>query len=45
MRAVLLEGHNPSGGDLALMVLWVSVTLVSGAWIFIRYRPRFAEEA
>ena len=45
MRAALLEGQAPSGRELGLMGLWVSMTLTSGAWVFVRYRPRFAEEA
>lgn len=45
MRAALLEGQAPSASELALMVLWVSATLTSGAWVFIHYWPRFAEEA
>jgi ABC-type polysaccharide/polyol phosphate export permease len=45
MRAVVIDGHNPSGGQLGLMLLWLSATLVSGVWVFVRYRPRFAEEA
>jgi ABC-type polysaccharide/polyol phosphate export permease len=45
MRTVLLEGQAPSGSQLGLMMLWVSMTLTSGVWVFIRYWPRFAEEA
>jgi len=26
-------------------VFWMSATLISGIWVFLRYRPRFAEEA
>ncbi len=44
MRAAVIHGRNPSGSQLGWMMLWLSVTLVSGAWIFVRYRPRFAEE-
>jgi ABC-type polysaccharide/polyol phosphate export permease len=45
MRTVLLEGQAPSGSQFGLMMLWVSMTLISGVWVFIRYWPRFAEEA
>jgi len=45
MRGALLEGQTPSGSELALMGLWLSLTLASGAWVFLRYGPRFAEEA
>jgi ABC-type polysaccharide/polyol phosphate export permease len=45
MRTALLEGQAPSASALAMMVLWVTMTLTSGAWVFIRYRSRFAEEA
>jgi ABC-type polysaccharide/polyol phosphate export permease len=44
MRTVLLEGHAPAGSQLGLMMLWLSMTLVSGVWVFIRCCPRFAEE-
>ena len=45
MRAALLEGQAPSGSELTLMGLWLLLALTSGAWVFIRYWPRFAEEA
>lgn len=45
MRTALLEGQAPSGSQLGLMMLWVSMTLTSGVWVFSRYWPRFAEEA
>ena len=45
MRAVVIDGQNPSGSELGWMMLWLSTTLISGVWIFVRYRPRFAEEA
>src|SRR5262249_7932853 len=45
MRAVVIDGHNPTGGQLGWMMLWLGATVVSGVWIFVRYRPRFAEEA
>jgi len=45
MRAALLEGQAPSAGELTLMGLWLTLTLASGTWAFLRYWPRFAEEA
>jgi ABC-type polysaccharide/polyol phosphate export permease len=45
MRTVLLDGQAPSGSDVGLMMLWLSVILISGVWVFTRYWPRFAEEA
>jgi ABC-type polysaccharide/polyol phosphate export permease len=45
MRVALLDGQAPSGSEITLMALWLSLMLMSGAWVFIRYRPRFAEEA
>ena len=45
MRTALLEGQSPAGRDLGLMAIWLTVTLASGMWVFIRYWPRFAEEA
>lgn len=45
MRAALLEGQAPSASELASMAFWLSLTLVSGGWAFLRYRPRFAEES
>jgi ABC-type polysaccharide/polyol phosphate export permease len=45
MRAAVIDGQNPSSSQLAWMLLWLSATLVSGVWVFVRYRPRFAEEA
>src|SRR5262249_42562579 len=45
MRAVVIDGHNPTVTQLGGMLFWMSATLVSGIWVFLRYRPRFAEEA
>ena len=45
VRAPLLDGRAPSEMQLGLVALWVMVTLASGIWVFLRYRPRFAEEA
>ena len=45
MRAVVLAGRAPSGGELGWAVLWLSVTLASGVWVFVRNWPRFAEES
>jgi ABC-type polysaccharide/polyol phosphate export permease len=45
VRAPLLEGRAPAETQLGLVALWVTVTLCSGIWVFLRYRPRFAEEA
>ena len=45
MRAVVLGGRAPSGGELGWAVLWLSVTLASGVWVFVRNWPRFAEES
>ena len=45
VRTVVLEGRAPSGGQLGMMMLWVSITLTSGMWVFVRYWTRFAEEA
>ena len=45
MRAVVIDGHNPTVTQIGWMLLWVSATLISGVWVFLRYRPRFAEEA
>ncbi len=45
MRAAVIDGHNPSTSQLGWMTLWLGATLLSGVWIFVRYRPRFAEEA
>ena len=45
MRTVLLEGQAPSASQLGLMMLWVSITLTAGMWVFFRYWTRFAEEA
>jgi homopolymeric O-antigen transport system permease protein len=44
MRSAILEGQAPSAGQLASMVLWLTVMLGSGTWVFIRTGPRFAEE-
>ena len=44
VRTGLLSGHGPSGMHLAVIVLWVTVTLASGVWVFARHSPRFAEE-
>jgi homopolymeric O-antigen transport system permease protein len=44
MRAIVLEGHAPSGTELGSMAFWVALTLTSGVWIFTHYWPRFAEE-
>ena len=45
MRAVVIDGHNPTVTQLGGMLFWASATLISGIWVFLRYRPRFAEEA
>jgi ABC-type polysaccharide/polyol phosphate export permease len=44
MRAALLDGHAPAGDQVGWMVFWLAVMLASGAWIFARMGPRFAEE-
>jgi ABC-type polysaccharide/polyol phosphate export permease len=44
MRSAILEGRAPSAGQYGVMMLWVSVALASGVSVFMRYRPRFAEE-
>jgi ABC-type polysaccharide/polyol phosphate export permease len=45
MRSAVLTGHPPSGADLGMMMLWLSIALGSGMWVFTRYQTRFAEEA
>lgn len=45
VRAGLLDGRAPSEGQLAWAAVWVVGMLASGAWVFSRYEPRFAEEA
>lgn len=45
MRGALLDAHAPSGPQLGLMAGWLAVMLASGLWVFIRQKPRFAEEA
>ena len=44
MRASLLDGQAPSGDQVGWMLCWLAVMLVSGAWLFTRMSPRFAEE-
>jgi homopolymeric O-antigen transport system permease protein len=44
VRAALLEGRWPSRLHLTLIALWTVGTLLSGAWVFARHSPRFAEE-
>ena len=44
VRAALLAGHGPSGAQLAVLLLWTTVTFASGVWFFARHSPRFAEE-
>jgi ABC-type polysaccharide/polyol phosphate export permease len=44
MRAPLLDGQAPSADQVAWMLCWLLVLLASGAWIFTRMGPRFAEE-
>jgi ABC-type polysaccharide/polyol phosphate export permease len=44
MRAPLLDGHAPAGDHVTWMLFWLIVALASGAWIFGRMSPRFAEE-
>jgi ABC-type polysaccharide/polyol phosphate export permease len=43
-RAAILEAQGPSWTALGLMGFWIGVTAVSGAWVFTRFAPRFAEE-
>jgi ABC-2 type transport system permease protein len=45
MRDALLDAHAPSGPRLGLMAGWIIIMLASGLWVFIRQKPRFAEEA
>ena len=44
MRAAVLDGRAPAGDQIGWMLLWLILTLGSGAWIFARLGPRFAEE-
>jgi ABC-type polysaccharide/polyol phosphate export permease len=44
VRVALIEGRWPSDTQLIVITLWTSVGLVSGAWVFARLSPRFAEE-
>jgi homopolymeric O-antigen transport system permease protein len=44
VRAALLEGRWPSRAHLALIAFWTVGTFISGAWVFARHSPRFAEE-
>jgi homopolymeric O-antigen transport system permease protein len=44
VRAALLEGRWPSRLHLTLIALWTVGTFLSGAWVFARHSPRFAEE-
>lgn len=44
VRTALLEGRWPSRAHLALIALWTVGTFLSGAWVFARHSPRFAEE-
>lgn len=44
MRAAVLEGQPPTAVQLGAMLLWLVAILGSGAWLFIRTGPRFAEE-
>ena len=44
MRAALLEGRAPGGDQLGWMLVWLVVMLGTGAWVFARTGPRFAEE-
>jgi ABC-type polysaccharide/polyol phosphate export permease len=43
-RVALLDGHAPPPTELLSMALWLVVMLGSGAWVFQRFSPRFAEE-
>jgi homopolymeric O-antigen transport system permease protein len=45
MRSALLDALAPSGSQLGLMTGWLTVMLASGLWVFMRQKPRFAEEA
>jgi lipopolysaccharide transport system permease protein len=44
-RAALLEARAPSWTELGLMTFWISLTAITGVWVFSRFAPRFAEEA
>jgi ABC-type polysaccharide/polyol phosphate export permease len=44
LRTVLLDGQAPGTADVAGIVFWLVAVLGSGAWIFARYAPVFAEE-
>jgi lipopolysaccharide transport system permease protein len=44
-RAALLEARGPSWTELGLMTFWISITAITGIWVFSRFALRFAEEA
>jgi homopolymeric O-antigen transport system permease protein len=44
VRAALLEGRWPSRVHLTLIALWTVGAFVTGAWVFVRHSPDFAEE-
>jgi lipopolysaccharide transport system permease protein len=44
LRTVLLDGRAPEAVDVAGIAFWLVAVLGSGAWIFARYAPVFAEE-
>ena len=44
-RATLLDARAPSWAEISLMGFWISVTVITGVWVFSRFAPRFAEEA
>ena len=45
MRAAVVEGRAPGAVQVGVMTTWLVLTLTSGIWVFMRYQPRFAEEA
>jgi ABC-type polysaccharide/polyol phosphate export permease len=45
MRGALLDARSPSESELVLMVGWLALMGLTGLWIFVRHKPRYAEEA
>jgi len=43
-RAAVVDGHVPAVSHLLLTAGWTAGLLLSGAWVFARYAPRFPEE-